>query len=146
MAHLPQNMIDQLVAEGRLTISPPIRLPDVQPVRIEGLKLSEAVFQDQVIALAQSRGFLCAHFRRVRVMRKDGTYYWETPVAAGGKGFPDLILARESTGTIYAWELKVDDNTPTAEQEIWLRVLSACGIPTAVFWPEDMPRIEELLK
>jgi len=49
--------------------------------------ISEADFQTRVIDLARQLGWRVAHFRKTRVQRKDGSTFWETPVAADGKGF-----------------------------------------------------------
>ena len=54
------------------------------------MSMSEAVLQDAVIELANLKGWTVAHFRPAQNARGD----WRTPVAAQGKGFPDLVMVR----------------------------------------------------
>ena len=107
------------------------------------LDLSEAEFQLQVIEYAQSLGWAAAHFRRVRVQRANGEVYWETPVAADGKGWPDLLLVRERI--IYA-ELKSETGTLRPEQKVWNVRLEAAGAEYYLWRPRDWKRIVAALK
>lgn len=110
-----------------------------------GAKVSERAFQTDVIELAQTYCWRVAHFRAVRVQRKNGDVYYETPVAADGKGFPDLILVRQDR--LIAAELKVPPNKPTPEQIAWLGAFGAIqGCLTAVWYPADLPEIEKTLR
>lgn len=86
------------------------------------------------------RGFRVAHFRKARTARG-----WRTAVSADGKGFPDLILCRASTGTILVRELKVPPNKLTVEQDEWLWALGAVGIDAKVWTPDDWDNIEREL-
>ena len=101
-------------------------------------RLSEKDFQTQVIDLAHVFGWKVAHFRPAQTAKG-----WRTPVGADGKGFPDLVLARERDGKrqqIFA-ELKTDKGTATIEQLQWLKVLNG------YLWkPSDFDKIQELLK
>jgi hypothetical protein len=106
--------------------------------------VSEAEFQQQVIDYAHLRGWRVAHFRKVRVQRKNGSVYWETPVAADGKGFPDLILVKDH-GVIAA-ELKVGRNKPSPEQMSWLTDLENAGVAVFVWTPDNWQDIEETLR
>lgn len=107
-------------------------------------KQSEAAFQAQVIAFAQLHKWRVAHFRKVRVQRKNGQVYWETPVAADGTGFPDLILVRGAR--LLVVELKVPPNKPSAEQIAWLGSFRGiAGLYVAVWTPDDWPTIEKEL-
>ncbi len=103
---------------------------------------AEAAFQRTVIEMAQVYGWKVAHFRPART--KDGG--WITPVAADGKGFPDLFCVRRSTRQRFAAELKVPPNTVTTEQDEWLTALEACGIPAYTWTPLDWEEIERVLK
>lgn len=103
----------------------------------------EEEFQQQVIDLARLRGWLVSHFRKVRIQRRDGSVYWQTPVGAEGKGFPDLLMIRE-TKLIVA-ELKVPPNTTTPEQKHWLTCFRKAGALAFVWMPEDWPEIERIL-
>jgi hypothetical protein len=111
---------------------------------LAGKAMTEDEFQRQVIALARLRGWKAAHFRRVRVARKSGSTYWETPVAADGKGWPDLFLAKPCFRPL-AWELKVEPNRASQEQLDWLYLLTASGIDARVLYPEDWDLIVRIL-
>ena len=102
-------------------------------------KLTEAAFQKQVIDAAHLFLWKVAHFRPA--MTKDGR--WVTPVAADGKGFPDLIIVRHR---IVAAELKVGNNVPTEEQIEWLDRLRIAGVATFIWYPEDWDKIMEVLR
>lgn len=104
---------------------------------------SEAEFTAELIEYAQARGWKVAHFRGVRVARKDGSTYWQTPVQGDGAGFPDLILVRGKR--ILAAELKVGKNTLDEKQKVWLAVLEAAGVECFEWRPEDWGQIETTL-
>lgn len=95
---------------------------------------SEAQFQQIVIDFAQARNWRVGHFRKVRVQRKDGTVFWETPVAANGTGFLDLELVKGTR--LLKVELKVGKNKPTPEQLEWIAAYKAAGVWVAVWRPE----------
>lgn len=116
---------------------------DYLMAKLPATGISEAAFQEQVIDLAHELGWRVAHFRRVRVLRKDGTFYHQTPVAADGAGFPDLLLTRLER--IAVIELKVGRNKPTDEQLAWLAAFNVAGVPNKVFRPDDWPQIVEFL-
>jgi len=102
-------------------------------------KVSEAQFQRQVIQLAQMTGWKVAHFRPAQNARGD----WRTPVAADGKGFPDLVLTRE---TVLFVELKTDTGRLTPDQEAWRQAAQAAGATHHVWRPRDWPAIESTLQ
>lgn len=107
--------------------------------------MNETQFQQTVIDLAHLTGWRVAHFRGVRVQRKDGSIYYQTPVQADGTGFPDLVMARDDR-TLYA-EIKVTPNKPSAEQWEWLRALQANPSNEVYLWyPEDWEEIETVLQ
>ncbi len=107
------------------------------------LPISEKEFQSQVITYAKLRQWKVASFRKVRVQRNDGSTYWETPVAADGAGWPDLVLTRGKRKL--AVELKVPPNKPTAEQVEWLASLRATGDETYIWYPKDWGTIDATL-
>lgn len=90
-------------------------------VKLPGM--TEAVWQKAVIDLAQACGWTVAHFRPARAGGGEAAERWMTPVAAHGKGFPDLVLVRPPH-LIFA-ELKTDTGRERAEQKMWLSLLSA---------------------
>lgn len=102
----------------------------------------ESAFQKTVIEMAQLHGWKVAHFRPART--KDGG--WLTPVAANGKGFPDLMCIRQRTRQRFAAECKIPPNKPTPEQDEWLDAMEICGIPAYVWTPGDWIEIERVLK
>jgi hypothetical protein len=103
---------------------------------------TEAAFQTRVIALARARGWRVAHFRKVRVQRKDGRTYWETPVAADGKGFTDLLLVRER---LVVMELKVKKRRRKPDQLAWAEAFQRAGTEYYCFYPEDHQEIVRVL-
>jgi hypothetical protein len=106
-------------------------------------EMPEASFQFELIRFARSLGWKVAHFRRVRVQRKNGETYWETPVAADGTGFPDLLLIRENRCVVA--ELKAAAGRVRPEQAAWLAAFAAAGIPAYVWKPRDWPEIRRTL-
>jgi hypothetical protein len=142
------KLIEQATASGLVTLSTPVNVAElglqlkVPPGSASYSPKSEQTFQCDVIDLARSLGWRVAHFRRVCVMRRDGSFFWETPVAANGKGFPDLELVRERLVKV---ELKIGKNKATAEQKEWLRAYSNAGVEWYVWRPVDWPIIVETL-
>lgn len=152
-----QESLDEAIRNGsaRVTSVNTSHLTQAEGVRfavathddlVEALGQSEDYFQKQVIDLAHSHGWKVAHFRKVRVQRADGSTYWETPVAADGKGFPDLLMTRASRHQIIVAELKVGKNQPSDEQWEWIHDLGdiLVDLPNSavVIWrPEDWPTI-----
>lgn len=107
---------------------------------MSGLKVSEAQLQQQVIQLAQLSGWIVAHFRTARTSSGD----YITPVAADGKGFPDLVLVHSSHGLLFR-ELKSATGRLSVEQRRWLDVLTDAGLDAAVWRPDDWDEIEATL-
>ena len=105
--------------------------------------MKERDFQDQIIELAHLKDWTVAHFRTVRIQRKDGSVYYATPVQADGVGFPDLILLRPPRQVVI--ECKVDRRKPTVDQQIWLQLFEACGAEAYVWYPTDWDEIERTL-
>lgn len=97
---------------------------------------SEAQFQQAVVDLAHQCGAKVGSFRKVRVQREDGATYYETPVGADGKGWPDLFICIEGMKPIAA-ELKVKRNVPTEEQWAWIHLMRSCGLDARVWYPSD---------
>lgn len=89
----------------------------------------ERELQDAVIEAARLLGWRVAHFRPA--LTKHG---WRTPVQADGKGFPDLVLARDRV--IYA-ELKTAAGRLTPEQQQWRHALLEAGEEVYLWQPDD---------
>lgn len=105
--------------------------------------VTEDVFQERVIEYARFRSWRVAHFRTVRVQRKDGSCYHATPVQADGEGFPDVVLVRDRI--IFA-ELKRDKGTVKPDQREWIACLKAAGAEVYLWRPRDWQEIEEKLR
>jgi hypothetical protein len=119
--------------------------PLAKATRTKLPKMTERQWQERVIEYAQGRGWKVAHFRAVRVHRKDGSVHHETPVAADGKGFPDLILVHKAFGKVVAAELKVGKNKTSPEQDNWLDHFAAALVPTFVWFPSDWDDVVQVL-
>ena len=108
-------------------------------------KISESDFLNTIIEYAQLRGWLCAHFRSVKVQRQDGSVYYQTPVQAEGKGYPDLCLVRGDR-LVFA-EVKAISGRVSQEQKEWLEALTHTGKCEVYVWqPNDWDKVEDILK
>lgn len=99
--------------------------------RVQAQPMSEAELQSAIIGLAQLLGWRVAHFRAANTAQG-----WMTPVAADGKGFPDLCMVRGER--LLFVELKTEKGRLTLEQDEWIAALQdsrRCGV--AVFRPSD---------
>ena len=97
-------------------------------------KMTEKQLQKAVIDLAHLRGWKIAHFRTA--MNADGSYV--TPVAADGKGWPDLVLVRDQR--LLFVELKSDGGDLRREQHEWLAALRGAHPSVWVWRPDDWRR------
>lgn len=84
--------------------------------------MSGKALQGAIIDLAHTKGWKIAHFHNVTNARG----FTMTPVAADGKGFPDLILVRER---LIAAEIKGTGDTIREDQVKWAEWLAAAGVP-----------------
>ena len=94
--------------------------------------MTESQFQAAVIELAQLNGWLCAHFRTAKVGDS-----WQTPVAADGKGFPDLVLVHPKRKRVWFVELKSESGRLSPAQRAWMDALESAGALTGVWRPSD---------
>lgn len=101
-----------------------------------GTVTDEKTFQKQVIDLAHLLGWTVAHFRPAKTSKG-----WRTPVAADGKGFPDLVLVGHDK--VMFRELKAIGGRLSDDQEAWGAALTTHGADWAVWTPNDWPRIIE---
>lgn len=99
---------------------------------------TEAQWQETVLETAHLFRWRVAHFRAART--KHG---WATPVAADGKGWPDLVLVRDRI--IYA-ELKSARGKLTDEQREWMIALRGAGAEFYVWTPADWGQVQEVLR
>jgi hypothetical protein len=118
---------------------PKSAMPDIN------IKITEDEFQTQVISLAHMLGWKIAHFRGVRTQRKDGSVFYQTPVQADGKGFPDLVMVKGKR-VIYA-ELKSMTGKLSQEQKEWLDLLVTDKKREVYCWrPNELEQIQEILE
>ena len=102
--------------------------------------VKESYFQSQVIMLAKLHGWLVMHTRAVEI--RPGV--WTTPLQ-GHAGFPDLVLAHETKGVLFA-ELKADKNSRLSDmQKVWLQTLKEAGMEVYVWRPKDIDTISRIL-
>jgi len=90
--------------------------------------LRGGALQKSVIDLAHLYKWRVAHFTSVR----DHRGVWRTPVAADGKGFPDLVFTRER---LFMAEIKGDGDRLKPEQEEWIAALERAGVEIYVWKP-----------
>jgi hypothetical protein len=103
--------------------------------RVARLKQSERDFRQQVVQLAQLRGWLV---------------YWTWTSIHSPAGFPDLVLCRPAQdgrpGRIVFAELKTATGKVTLAQQEWLAALGACtGVEAALWRPADWLLIDATL-
>lgn len=107
------------------------------------VKVSEKLFQEQILQLAKINGWKAFHPLTVRDYR--GGY---RTALAGDKGFPDLVLSRKPTaqrvgGLIFA-ELKSSTGRLSIEQIEWSEHL-ASSAEWYLWRPRDLDFIVERL-
>lgn len=88
----------------------------------------ELEFQRQVVAAAEQLGlrvFWIPSMARTNIGR----------VARTARGWPDLVIAGER-GVLFR-ELKTEDGSTAAEQDMWLWLLHHAGLDAAVWRPAD---------
>lgn len=93
--------------------------------------ISEADFQQKVIAYAELRGWEW-HHQHISKRSKEG--------------WPDLILIRESQRRLVVAELKVPPNKASKAQMHWLKILRSVGAEDFIWYPHDWQKIIEVLK
>jgi hypothetical protein len=101
--------------------------------------MKESHFQNSVIMLAKLHGWLVMHTRAVEI--RPGV--WKTPLT-GHPGYPDLTLAHQYRGVIFA-ELKSDIGRISTTQKAWHETLTAAGAEVHVWRPKDLDAISKRL-
>lgn len=97
-------------------------------------KMSEKTLQDRIRGMAKRRGWVVAHAGRGWVGDlESGAGRMVTQMAPG---FPDLFFLKPPTA--FFAELKREEGVLDPEQDRWLHLLNACGIPAVVFRPSDL--------
>lgn len=110
--------------------------------------ISEKQFQARVIDLLHLYGYRVAHFMPAVNARGQ----WRTPVAADGKGFPDLVAVRPETAgrhrspRVMFVELKTDTGRMSKEQVAWQTDLLAAKSEAYVWRPRDWDNIVEIVR
>jgi hypothetical protein len=104
------------------------------------MNMSEAEFQTCVMDLARWTGWKVFHPRTVKTEKgKHLTAY------TGDKGFPDLVLAHQRYGVIFA-ELKTEKGRMSDEQRDWAIELKHGGAEYYVWRPSDWEEIKKRLR
>lgn len=97
-------------------------------------------FENTVIQAAQFSDWRVAHFRAIQGMNGR----WRTPVAAQGKGFPDLVMVRDNR-LIFA-EIKGEKNQPEPEQKLWLNALEQTCAEVYLWRPQHWGDVVKILE
>lgn len=105
------------------------------------LALKGRDLQRGIIDLAHRLGWMVAHFPPVPGY---GERAWRTPVAADGKGFPDLLLVRDR---LIVAEIKGTDRL-SPHQRRWLDAFRLAGTPAYVWTPKEWAsgEVERILR
>ena len=110
------------------------------------VKVSEKQFQSRVIDLLHLHGYRVSHFMPALNARGN----WRTPVAADGKGFPDLVAVRAEragrAGRLLFVELKSDTGRVAQAQREWHRELESAGADVYVWRPKDWNTLAEIVR
>lgn len=94
--------------------------------------------------LATWLGWRVAHFRAVRVQRRDGSTHYQVPVAGGAKGFPDFVMLKGAR--VLVVECKSGSGRVTKDQRGWLDAFREAGCEVYVWRPPDSDEVEAVLK
>lgn len=99
------------------------------PSRVQRLVQSERAFRQQIVQLAQLRGW---------------AVYWTWTSIHSPAGFPDLVLCRPPR--LVVAELKTVTGQVTPAQQDWLVALGACTAVEAHLWrPADWALVDATL-
>lgn len=105
-------------------------------------KITEAEFRKQVVQFARLHRWTVAGIRPVRIVRRNGSTYHETPMEFDGSGFPDLLLVRDRI--IFA-ELKIKGGRLSEDQKRWQSAIKIAEGQHHVWFPSDWAEIEKVL-
>lgn len=96
--------------------------------------------QHEIIKTGHRYEWRIGHFPAVKTV-----HGWRTPVAADGKGFPDLVLVRERVIWV---EVKGTNDRLRPAQSLWLSALRLAGEEVYVWTPYEweIGVIEDVLK
>lgn len=97
-------------------------------------------WMNTVIDTARMFGWRVAHFRPMFDAKRKR---WLTPVAADGKGWPDLVLVRDR---LIVAELKSGTGVVTKEQRVWLGALQRAGVECYVWHDSDFEGVVAALR
>jgi len=108
--------------------------------RVIAENIDERSFMQLVIETAKWNGWQVFHPRTVRLdSGRHLTAY------QGDAGFPDLVLAHEKAGVIFA-ELKTQKGKPSTSQQLWRLNLESGGAEYHLWRPSDWWSIEKRLR
>lgn len=98
---------------------------------------SEKLFQDKVVQIARTCGWLTFH--AVPHMVRPGVW------RSDGKGFPDLVLVHPQGRGVMFIELKAEKGRQTPDQKKWQDAIDRSGGMYLLLRPSDLGRIIKLL-
>lgn len=114
------------------------RLTNIDIRSLTARSMSEDDLVRNVAEMGHLHGWILAHFRSVRIARKDGSFYYATPAAIDGEGFPDLCMVNPRQQRVMFIETKSQDGEVRKEQTDWLSALEATGkVEQGVWRPSD---------
>lgn len=119
---------------------PPTGLQRMTTRQVIPENISEAAFQSYVVEAAARHGWKTFHPRTVRTFKGNHLTAYQ-----GDAGFPDLVLAHDKRGVIFA-ELKTQKGRVSAGQQLWRLALEAGGAEYYLWRPSDWWDIEKRLR
>lgn len=106
--------------------------------------MKEVEFSKQVEDTFKLFGWRFSHFRGVRIQRKDGSIYYQTPIQGDGVGFPDYVAVKGNR-LLFA-EIKGDNGRLSPDQKIWLETLGGTSAEVYVWKPKDFDELMGILR
>lgn len=119
---------------------PPTGLQRMTTRRVIPENISEAAFQSYVVEAAAWHGWKTFHPRTVRTFKGNHLTAYQ-----GDAGFPDLVLAHDKRGVIFA-ELKTQKGRMSTGQQLWRLALESGGAEYHLWRPSDWWDIEKRLR
>lgn len=98
--------------------------------------INESVFQQDIITEARRLGYEAYSHNSVGTRCKCGAYVTGGRVVTS-KGYPDLVLGRESPSRLIYMELKSRKGKQTPEQKHWQVIIEANGHEYYLLRPEN---------
>ena len=102
---------------------------------------SEAEYQAEIVATAETLGWRCMVFRKSAVVSfKTG----KVVSLVSSRGWPDIFAVRGTQAA--AFEVKKEQGKTTPEQDDWIKALKGAGIVAMVARPSDWDQVLQVLQ